>query len=234
VISFTRSKNPIIFNYKICNNELNRVFVIKDLGVHFEHDLSFKYNHQLILNKSYKMLGFINRNTQQFKNVYCLKNLFCSLVRPTLEFGSLIWSQNLSTYINDLEVVQYKFLKRVTFINNIPISRESVGTVQCSISLDSLSLRRKLADVLFIYDLLNGNIDCPYLLEKLGIRVPSYFSRSKELFIIPYFLKKSGANSFFPRALNIANKMSFSLEFFSTTRDNFKYNALLFLRNSGV
>jgi len=45
------------------------------------------------------MLGFINRNTQQFKNVLCLKNVYCSLVRSSLEFGSFIWSQNLSTYI---------------------------------------------------------------------------------------------------------------------------------------
>jgi len=72
-------------------------------------------------------------------------------------------------------------------------------------------------------------------LGKLGIRVPSYFSRSKELFIIPYYLKKFGADSFFPRALNIANNLSFSLDsldLFSTIRDNFKYTAMLFLRNS--
>jgi len=86
VISFTRSKNQIIFKYKISNNVLNRVHVIKDLGIHFEHDLSFKFNRKIVLNKSYKMLGFINRNTQEFENVYC------SLVRSSLEFGSLIWS----------------------------------------------------------------------------------------------------------------------------------------------
>lgn len=70
--------------------------------------------------------------------------------------------------------------------------------------LNSLSIRWKLADVLFIYDLLNGNIDCHYVLEKLGIRVPSYFSRSKELLIIRNYLKKSSENLFFPFALNIA------------------------------
>lgn len=43
-------------------------------------------------------------------------------------------------------------------------------------------------------DLLNGNIDCHYILEKLGIRVPSYFSRNKELLIIRYYLKKTSAN----------------------------------------
>jgi hypothetical protein len=52
-------------------------------------------------------------------------------------------------------------------------------------------------------------------IQKLVIRVSSYFSRSKELFIIiiiPYYLKKFGADSFFPRALNIANNISSSLD----------------------
>jgi len=45
------------------------------------------------------------------------------------------------------------------------ISRESFDAVQYSIGLDFLE-DNKLADVIFfIYDLLNGNIDCSYLLE---------------------------------------------------------------------
>lgn len=50
------------------NNELNGVPVIKDLYIHFEStDLSLKFRHKAILNKSYEMLRFINRNTQYFK-----------------------------------------------------------------------------------------------------------------------------------------------------------------------
>lgn len=60
------------------------------------------------------MLGFIVRNTQNLKKkTSTSKTLHCSLVRPTLDYGSIIWSQDLSTYINDLELVQYKFLKRI-------------------------------------------------------------------------------------------------------------------------
>lgn len=85
------------------------------------------------------MFDFINRNTQQFKNVFFLKNVYCSLVHSSLEFGSLIWSQNLSTYINELEIVQYNFLKRVAYyIYNFPLSREPFDTVQFSIGLDTL------------------------------------------------------------------------------------------------
>lgn len=53
VISFARSKTPIIYNCNIKNNILIRVNTIKDLGIHFDYDLTFKTNHKLLLNKSY-------------------------------------------------------------------------------------------------------------------------------------------------------------------------------------
>lgn len=54
---------------------------MQDLGIHFEHDLSFKINHKLILNKSHKMLGFINRIIKKFTNLFCLKTPYRYLVR---------------------------------------------------------------------------------------------------------------------------------------------------------
>jgi len=230
IFSFTRSKNPIIFNYKLNNTKLVRVTEIKDLGIYFESDFSFKFHHKNILNKSYRMLGFINRNTQHFKQPSSLKTLYCSLVRSSLEFGSIIWSQNLSTYLNDLEAVQYKFLKRIAYVSNMPISSNLFKPVQHSIGLDSIDLRRQLSDLLFIYDLLNGFIDCPHLLALLGIKVPTFFSRTNDSFVIPYYRKSYGANSFFPRALSLANKIYPSIDFFDSCRNKFKFNVLLILR----
>jgi len=146
IISFTCSKNPIIFNYKLNNIKLVRVTVIIDLGIYFESDFSFKFHHKTFLNKSYRMLGFINRNTQHFKQPSSLKTLYCSLyiVRSSLEFGSIIWSQNRSKYLNDLETVQYKFLKRIAYVFNLPVSSNLFKPVQFSIGLDSIDLKTTL------------------------------------------------------------------------------------------
>lgn len=65
VITFTSSKNTIIFYYQINNYFLNRVNSINDLEVYYENDLLFKLNH--------RMLGFINKNTR----VYLFKNIIC-------------------------------------------------------------------------------------------------------------------------------------------------------------
>ena len=102
------------------------------------------------------MLGFINRNTKEFKNPICLKTLYMSLVRSNLEFGSLIWFCNYSKYINDLDNVQYKFLKRIAYVSNIHITRDTVNVVENFLSLDSLSVRPKLADIMLVYDILNN------------------------------------------------------------------------------
>jgi len=84
------------------------------------------------------MLGFINRNTKDFKNPMCLKNLYTSLVRSNLEFGSLIWFNNYSTYSNELKNIQYKFLKRVAYTTHCIISRDSFLLVQNSIGILTL------------------------------------------------------------------------------------------------
>jgi len=46
------------------------------LAIHFEWDLSFKFHHKTILNKSYKMLGFIkNTYIQDLKKYLKPKNI---------------------------------------------------------------------------------------------------------------------------------------------------------------
>lgn len=45
-----------------------------------------------------------------------------SLVRSNLEFGLLIWSSNYSKYINELNNVEQKFLKKISYISNIYIN----------------------------------------------------------------------------------------------------------------
>lgn len=55
------------------------------------------------------------------------------------------------------------FLKIIAFVSNLHVSKNSYNVVQNSICLDSLSLRKQVADIIFFYDLLNGNFDRPVL-----------------------------------------------------------------------
>jgi len=115
VIYFISKTDPILKQHKINDFSLSKINSIKDLETYFEIDLGFKMNHKIILNKSYKMLGFLYRNTNKFRNpLYALK-LNTSLFRSNLEFGSIVRSQNPSTYYSELENFQNKFLKCLTY-----------------------------------------------------------------------------------------------------------------------
>jgi hypothetical protein len=224
VISFTKKKYPLVFNYKINNIIINRVDSIRDLGVLFSSNLSFTSNINIVINKAFKMLGFILRNTKEFKNIQVLKTLYCSLVRSNLEFGSLIWSQNSTVQLVDN--VQYKFLKSIAFRLNLPISRDSSSLVRHSICIQPCEVRRKISDLLFIYDLLNNNINCPELLSKIGIVTHNYSIRSSSLFFVPFFKKKICTDSFFPRALTLCNLICNDVDFFFMSRDCIRMKAL--------
>jgi len=154
-------------------------------------------NTNMVINKCFKMLGFILRNTREFKNVFTLKMLYCSLVRSHMEFGSIIWAQNCTDKL--IKNVQYKFLKSKAFRLKSPISRESFSLVANSIYIQPCEVRRKLSDVLFIYDLLNNYIDCPDLLNKIVICTHSYSIRNSFLFFVPFIEKNM--YRFFLRAI---------------------------------
>jgi len=57
-------------------------------------------------------------------------------------------------------------------MSNIPLSRDSHHLTLDFIGLISLSLRCKLTDRMFVFDLINYNIVCPELLSEISFRIP--------------------------------------------------------------
>lgn len=69
VITFSRLDNAISYNYKIDNCVLTRVNSVRDLGIVIESNMFFSIHINTIIKKAFKMLGFINRSTNNFKNL---------------------------------------------------------------------------------------------------------------------------------------------------------------------
>jgi len=102
--------NPFLYSYSIGNNALERSFPVQDLGVLFDHKLSFKYHISTIANKARSLLAFMKRWLREFGDPYTTKPLYVCLVRPSMEYCSCIWSPQISCYQNMLESVQNQFL----------------------------------------------------------------------------------------------------------------------------
>ena len=111
VLSYYRNKSPVLSNYYINNISIIRVSEFKDLGVIFNFGLNFSSHIDMVTSKACRMLGFIRRNCNEFRDPYTLKSLYTSLVRSNLEFASIVWMPSYNIYIKRLESIQKKFIK---------------------------------------------------------------------------------------------------------------------------
>ncbi|XP_055614779.1 uncharacterized protein LOC129761101 [Toxorhynchites rutilus septentrionalis] len=114
VISFSRKRSSIIFEYKLHGVKLDRVSTIKDLGVMLDSKLTFRDHVSYIIAKASRTLGFIFRVTKRFKDVHC------SLVRSILEYACVVWSPYYQNSVHRIESIQRKFIRFA--LRNLPFT----------------------------------------------------------------------------------------------------------------
>lgn len=210
-ISFYHTRNPLAKVYVIENEDLEVVKNIKDLGIILSSNLTFNNHIESICSKAFRNLGFIKRNCNEFKNPDCLITLYIALVRSGLEFGSTVWNINQIGLIDKIEKVQRRFIRFIAY--KINMSGCSITDVEKRFNLVSLQARRKFIDVSFIFKMLNGMIECPEILEKIGIRVPSINTRNHNLFSLKFHKNNFVLNSPLHRMLRFCNELS-NFDFF--------------------
>ena len=177
--------------YHINNVQLESVESFTDLGILFDRKLSFNLHIDKIVNKASSLLGCLKRWAKEFNDPYVTKLLFTSLVRPILEYGTVIWSPCYQCHIDRIESVQKQFL--IFCLRSLGwSSNESLPPYKSRlklINLPSLGSRRKLLNCLFIYNVLLGNINTPDILELLKINVPLRSLRSYSFLKLEYYNK---------------------------------------------
>ena len=82
----------------------------RDLGVHISSDLKWKKHIDEIVSKANRVLGMLVK-TFICKDIDLWRNLYVSLVRPHLEYASVIWNPYYKGDINALEKVQRRASK---------------------------------------------------------------------------------------------------------------------------
>lgn len=136
---------------------------IRDLGIYFDHSLKFQKHIDIICAKankiSFTLLKSLKSNKHQF-----LINMFCSYVRPILEFGSQIWNPFFAKDIQKIEKIQKRYLqavyRRANFLQyneNITIPRyEELLKLY---KLSSLKDRRQKTDLKTFHQHIWGKIN---------------------------------------------------------------------------
>lgn len=146
-----------------------------------------------------------------------------SFVRSKLEYASFIWNPYYAVHSNRLERIQKVFLKfalqSLNFVEPIP----SYNARCLLINLKSLHSRRITLSLLFVYDVICGNIDCSHLLEFICFNAPIRSLRNFNMFNIPFHRANYVINEPLNRALIEFNKVSLHHNIdFSISKDLFK------------
>jgi hypothetical protein len=223
-ISFTRNHNILTFNYSISNTTLNRVTSIKDLGILLDSQLTFENHIIQIVSRANKLLGFVIRNSRQFTNDKSVKLLYFSLVRPILEYGSVVWNPVFQKYKILIEKVQKKFIK-YAFYKFVHIKwNYRYHTKLVYFNIRTLESRRNIYDLIWLYKCLNNHIDNSKIFENISIRVPSFNSRNIDLFSYPRSNSIYHAASPYIRVAKLFNDTCTELDIFALSLNTFKFH----------
>jgi len=180
VVSFTkRKKRQIIHNYYIDSLPLSRQVKAKDLGVSYNSSGSFSDHIDQVCLRARRALGFVIRNSKEFTNVKTIKTLYCSLVRSLLEYSSQVWNPTGVTQIKQLETIQHKFLLFVAKKFFGDYGSINYSHYENVLKIQTLELRRCIADVKLVVKSFNGEVDSSTFLHHFGLRVPRLSARSQ-------------------------------------------------------
>uniref|UniRef100_A0A2S2QBB0 RNA-directed DNA polymerase n=1 Tax=Sipha flava TaxID=143950 RepID=A0A2S2QBB0_9HEMI len=187
VITFTKKRLFLLNKYFFKGIELDRVNLVKDLGVYLDSSLSFNDHYIHIQNRASSMLGFIMRSCNNFDNPIALKSLYCAFVRSILDYNSIIWSPYTSGPIHSIEAIQNRFLRIISNKCNIQRSpHTSYEPLLSYLNIDILQVRRVKHYICLIYKLLNGFVNCPDLLSNISFSVPGHSTRQTDTFYVPF------------------------------------------------
>lgn len=192
VVTFTRKHAPIEYSYTIEGAPLCRLKQIKDLGLKFTTDLTFRDHIQDICKKAYRTLGFTLRTISNFTNIQAIMALYNALVRSHLENNAMIWAPHEKKYDLMLEKVQNKFTRYLYYklYKVYPFYPLQYPTlfVLGMVGYNKLRVRRELSLVSYVFKLIRGKIFNPDILGLLYLEVPDKYvwrRRQPNLLAVP-------------------------------------------------
>ena len=210
-ITFSKSRREFVFPYHINGEQLKLNNSVNDLGVLLVRELNFSDHIENIVLKSLKLLGFIKRASADFNNIISVKLLYTALVRPHLEYATSVWSPHYQVHKDRLEQVQHKFLRYIRYKFNLD-PRTTYPELESLLNINNLTARRSTKDLKLLYNLLNFNLNCPEILESIGLCATARVTRFSNTFYVPFHRTNYGFYSPLPRICRFANDTN--LDFF--------------------
>ena len=91
VLTITRKKKPVIYEYTLGSKKLTRVDHEKDLGITTTTNITWDLHVNTVVAKANKMLGILKRTCTSITDVTIRRTLYLSLVKSRLLYASEVW-----------------------------------------------------------------------------------------------------------------------------------------------
>ena len=153
VENYVEKENSIAYNFIL--HSLKDVKEEKDLGVYIDNQLSFNTHIDTKIKIANKMLGIIRRNFK-YMDSDIFNRLFKSIVRPHLEYASIIWAPTTKQYQDKIESLQRRATRQIPGLSHLSYSERLE-----KLKLPTLKYRRIRSCMLFLYKYTHGlvNVD---------------------------------------------------------------------------
>ena len=214
-LHFSKKKFPTDQSqYHLSGQPLERVSVIKDLGVSVSCDLQWGWHIAEILSKSNKIVSLIMRVCRDMNDTQKRKVLYCTLIRPRLEYCCSLWSSHTA---KDRALIEHVRRRATKFMLNYPHDCCYVDRLT-SLKLLPLEYRREIHDLTLLFklksDLMNTDNGTDY--TKFFTPATRHYntrnSDTNNFDVVASHRQTYIRSSFFPRSVNIWNNLPSALK----------------------
>ena len=157
LVRVTNKRKPILAEYNIHGKTLANARTAKYLGVEIDNQLKWSTHISKTALKANRTRAFIQRNLSA-----CPRDIkarcYTTLVRPILEYASVVWDPHTQVSINKLEMVQRRAAR---FVHRDYSRYSSVQPMLTNLGWETLQERRSKAKATMMYRIVNNLIDIP-------------------------------------------------------------------------
>ena len=202
VLRVTRSTNTIVTEYTLHGQILKQLYSVKYLGVTIEQKLSWNEHIGNMVKKANSSTAFLRRNLQ-VPQAHIKANAYKTLVRPQVEYASIVWDPFTQANIDKVEMVQ----RRAThYVQNNYSRYASVNDMISKLGWRSLLQRRADNRLFMIYKIVNGIVATDDSNKLVQVNRATRHNHSN-FFILPSETKTFIQQSFLPSTIRQWNNL---------------------------
>ena len=147
VINCTRAHTVISNTYVLQGQTLQSKLDHPYLGLTISNTMQWSHHITNISNKTSKVLNFLRRNLYKCSNEVKSAS-YLAIVRPLMEYASVVWDPHLNVYISMLE------RRAARWVKGCYDRYSSVTTMLASLKWPTLAQRRKIARLKLLYKIM--------------------------------------------------------------------------------